>query len=79
MAARFAVGAVVVDHSAGQALDALRGREERHRIEVALQRDPIGGPLPRHPQIGRPVESDGITADRGNRFQPLATALGEHD
>ena len=57
--------------------DTGRRRIKHGRIHVALQRDLVAHATARVGDIGRPVESERVTAGFRYRFQPLAAAFGE--
>ena len=56
------------------------GRCEQHaRVHIALQRHALTHPGAGAADIGGPVESHRVRTTFGNRLQPLAAALGEHN
>src|SRR5213078_3981731 len=61
------------------ATDGGRTGEQHVRIEVALERDAVADAATRLAEVHRPVDADDIGAERGDRLEPGAAALGEDD
>ena len=70
---------VAVDDAARLGGNSLRRCKQHRRIHIALQRHPVADPTTGIAQIRRPIQTHGITAARGNVFQPLTATLGKDD
>ena len=71
--------AEAVEHPHGLRAQRFGRREQRRRVQIALQRHAAADRPPRRRKIRGPVDADGVAADRRRSSEPRAPALGEYD
>src|SRR5579859_7844799 len=69
-------GTIAIEHATGFSAQRFRWREQRRRVQVALQGNPAADSLAGRCKIDGPIDADGIAADRSDLSEPSATTFG---